>query len=706
MTGEQALLDAVRDCWASLFASRATSYLAQHGDAGAMAVVAQRMAPAVAAGVAFSADPLNGDRCVIIEAVRGLGSAVASGIARADRYVIDGRGVLAEIAPVVAGQPALSEAQALELAAIVSDIERLAAGPQDVEWAWDGAIFHILQARPITTLAGRHVYSSRLVADMAPGLVKPLVYDVNTLAKVREVFGALFAALLGSNDLDTSQLVTRLYSRVYADTTVIGDVLAAAGLPANLFESMLRDERSAHVRIRMSPRMLGVALRMVKLVVKAGRLGGQQIRILHDGRLALEPFAARNWTGLELPELLVELERVTALRDGLFWFFFCCVFNSAVRTKILRSWVARHAPDVAFGELVRGLAGLKSLEPSLELAQLAETARGLDEADRAALFEADDLDLRRRLAGSAQGRVLLDRLGVFLDRYGYLSSNGSDFSSPSWNESPALIWRSIAAALAPARLRRNARPPWFRAAASERVCRSIGPVDRWAFGRLMAGASTAIEMRERASVLISKYGYEMRRLFLSVAGQLAGRGDLDSVEDIFYLTRREMESLAQGLMDSEAARACIRERRSAMAADAQIDPPDMIVAAPGQASLPVAVQERVDGLEYLSGISGSPGLVRGIACVIHDPIDAPSTLGRSDILVVPFSDVGWTPLFAGIGGIVAETGGQLSHTAIVAREYNLPAVVSVRDATRRICNGQPLTVDGSQGRVYLRAESV
>jgi rifampicin phosphotransferase len=117
---------------------------------------------------------------------------------------------------------------------------------------------------------------------------------------------------------------------------------------------------------------------------------------------------------------------------------------------------------------------------------------------------------------------------------------------------------------------------------------------------------------------------------------------------------------------------------------------------------PVRPVELPGDQEYLVGIAGSTGVVQGYARVIVDPTEAPANLTRSDILVVPFTDVGWTPLFAGIGGIVAETGGQLSHTAIVAREYGLPAVVSVRQVTRLVRDGQPITLDGDRGRIYLK----
>jgi pyruvate,water dikinase len=139
-------------------------------------------------------------------------------------------------------------------------------------------------------------------------------------------------------------------------------------------------------------------------------------------------------------------------------------------------------------------------------------------------------------------------------------------------------------------------------------------------------------------------------------------------------------------------------RKAEMAADAQLELPDTLCGDHVLAQ-PILL---ADEQEYLVGISGSSGLAQGHACVVLDPTQAPASLDRDMILVVPFTDVGWTPLFAGIGGIVAETGGQLSHTSIVAREYGLPAVVSIRGATQLIRDGQPLLVDGDRGRVYLR----
>jgi pyruvate,water dikinase len=192
----------------------------------------------------------------------------------------------------------------------------------------------------------------------------------------------------------------------------------------------------------------------------------------------------------------------------------------------------------------------------------------------------------------------------------------------------------------------------------------------------------------------------MRRIFLALGRQYVDSGELHQADDVFYLRISELREMVRGEMQTKAARDLIAARRRQIEEDALVELPETIV---GDV-VPAKAIETATDQPYLAGISGSRGRAQGTAWVILDPADAPATLTRDDILVVPFTDVGWTPLFAGIGGIVAETGGQLSHTSIVAREYGLPAVVNVKNATHLIHHGQDVTVDGDGGRVYLRLE--
>ena len=339
-----------------------------------------------------------------------------------------------------------------------------------------------------------------------------------------------------------------------------------------------------------------------------------------------------------------------------------------------------------------------------EIGRLAALARQLPPDLSEVLSVADPAELRVRLDLSPAGRALLAEVEAFMDRFGFLSSNGSDFTAGSWAENPTLIWRTVARAAASADAASPEAAVAAREAARRRVRAQLAPIPRLVFDRLLASVAAAIDLRESVSLMISEYSYQMRRIFLVVAQRLVMQGDLVDREDLFYLTYDEMKALADGHLSREEAGARIAARRTEIEADALISPPSVISGDPHLACR-VAQSEPAVG-SYLSGIAASSGTVHGRARIVKDPIEAPAALTREDILIVPYSDVGWTPLFSSIGGIVAETGGQLSHAAIVAREYGLPAVVGVKDATRLIQDGQRVSVDGNRGRVHLEAQSV
>ena len=538
---------------------------------------------------------------------------------------------------------------------------------------------------------------------MAPGLVKPMVYSTNTYAIAREVFGKLFTELIGPNDYDFTRLVPLICSRVYADMTLMGELLTRVGLPPNFMEMMLRSERAERGHsMRMDPRALLAMSRMVRLAVRHGRLPRHQAAMLARRQAVLTPYRGRDWSQTPLRELLAQLDGLVTSRNNTFWLFFVSVMGMAVRNALLRRWVERRAGDVPFNDLIRGLTGLRSLEPMHEIGRLAELARQLPPDLRQDLMVASPEELLVRLGVSPAGRVLLTDVEIFLGRFGFLSSNGSDFTASSWADNPTLIWRAVARAAASP----DVASPLAAAAAREEARRHVrahlNPIARRIFDSLLASVTASIELRESVGLMMSEYSYQIRRIFLAVADRLVSQGDLAERDDLFYLTYDEMITLVEGRLQIDEAKARIAARRTEIEADAQITPPSVISGDPDLARSVTLPAPEVAA--YLSGIAGSSGTAQGRARVVNDPADAPAFLGREDILVVPYSDVGWTPLFASIGGIVAETGGQLSHAAIVAREYGLPAVVGVKGATRLIRDGQQLSVDGNRGRVYLGSQ--
>jgi len=704
--GEEELLKAVKACWASVFNWRLLRYLTEREavslgvllESFSIAVVVQRMVDARAAGVAFSADPVTGQSCVVVEAARGLGEAVVRGLVEPDRYVVDARGVLVEVAPAQEGALVLQEDQVLRLADVVRDIDIRAGTPQDVEWAWDGADFHILQSRPITSLIGRRVYSNRVVSEYVPGLIKPLVWSTNTTSMLKNVFGRIFTELLGPNDIDFTLIARRIHSRIYADTTMFGELFERIGLPANFFEMISRDERAGRRRPPFNLRMLCTLFRLTRFVWRYSRIADEIAAFVERHDRELEPYRRADWSSEDPRNLLVQVDKLSRLHGEAQWATFIGPINMMIRNRLLNRLVKRWAPDVVPSDLIRGLIGLKALEPNEDLRALAAQARALGDGIQRLLVEGDDKTIRAALSTSDEGRALVRQVDVFLDRYGFLNSNGTDFSQMSWIENPSLIWHSIGRAAADPVESVTEDVEAVREMAKKRVQAGLNRVQRLFFDRLLASTITYIDLRERSSLLLSESSYQMRRIFLAVADHFVARGVLGQRDDIFYLTYDEIRQLVDGKVESKVVQEWVATRRAEMEADAQLELPDVICGnyVPTRPIMPAEDQA------VLIGISGSSGWAQGYARIVRDPSEAPLTLTRDDVLVVPFTDVGWTPLFPGVGGLVAETGGQLSHSAIVAREYGLPAVVSVKKATHLIREGQQIIVDGDGGMVYLR----
>ncbi len=703
--GIEQVIDAVKQCWSSLFNWRLFEYLNQRSatlqdtilDNLSMAVVVQRMVDAKAAGVAFSADPVTGQRSVIIEAGHGLGDAIVQGLVEPDRYVVDARNVIAESTATDRKNPVLEDDQVLQLAQVVRDVAARSECAQDIEWAWDGSDFHLLQCRPITSLVGKTIYSNRIVSDMVPGLIKPLVWSTNTVSKARNVFGRIFTELLGETDIDYSSLINRIHSRIYMNATLWSELFERVGMPINFFEMVARDEKAERRRPRITPKTLSAMARLLRFAWRHSRPATDTSAFVQRHHQQLEPYREMSWSSLKPEELLTWYGQLARIHGETQWYIFIGPVNMMIRNRMLTRLVEHRAPDVVPSDLIRGLVGLKALEPNQELQKLAAQARALDDEARRALMESDDATIRQVLPRSEQGQALMQGVDAFLQRYGFLSTSGTDFAGTPWSENPDVIWHSIGRSAASPMEGGTEDVDAIREEARERVRANLNLGERALFDRLLASTVALIDLREQASLLMSEDGYHMRRLFLVLADHFVARGALADRNDIFYLTYAEIEQLVEGQLEAGAARTKVIEEKAKMEHDAEVELPDTICGdhAP---TFPISLAE---DQEYLVGIRGSSGRAQGRACIILDPSQAPVDLAQEDILVVPFTDVGWTPLLSGIGGIVAETGGQLSHTSIVAREYGLPAVVSVKKATRLIKDGQPIAVDGDRGRVYL-----
>lgn len=678
--GVDAVATAVRVVLASASAESVRAYAA-HG-AGtdgllAMSVVIQEMVPAALAGVAFSANPVTGLAETMIEAVEGAGEALVQRGETPERWVRK-YGEWIETPP----DPRLSRPHADGIADDVATMAAAYGRPVDVEWVIDPeGTTHYVQLRPITGIGDVSYYSNRFSREVLPGIITPLVWSVN-IPIVNGAWITLLEKLVGDNGLEPNDLAERIYCRAYFNMGALGTVFDMLGLPREFLEQLSGTDRPAGglTRPRLSFQVLSKSPRVA--VFAAGLVGytrraDRELRGLQDRLGALrevdpdsmadvtEVFSALDELG-SIVERAAEMNVLTPLLSGFY-------------NHRLAATLRRHGLDYLAVDFGNRDDGSQGRDPSTIITRLAEECRSLGPQATKAL-EAADLDELRRIPEAGTFMRLLD---TALEDYGHFSDSGNDFSHVPWREDPSVVIGLVLAQAGATGSRAGER------ATRADVRRKAGRGAAARFDR----ASRYQVLRERVSSFYTlAYGYH-RPLYLRLAGLLSIDDREPSRRAVFYLTDPELRELSNGSLDRDDARRLVEERLAEELASADIVPPELIIGA-----VPAPVRAVPGGT--LSGAATSPGLHEGRAVKITSASGAPR-ISEGDVLVVPYSDVSWTPLFSRAGAIVAESGGFLSHTSIVAREYGIPAVVSVEGALRRIPEGARVVVDGFTGTVTI-----
>lgn len=665
VAGPEALLSAVRGCWASLWAPRAAAYRHQRGwdtavssdVAGppslALAVVVQNMVPAAAAGVAFTADPLTGDRTqTTISAVRGLGERLVSGEGVADEWIVRGVGAVSEATRRSGAEGALTAAQALAVAGMARRIERSFDAPQDVEWAIDagGALF-ALQARPMTAL---------------PGPDKPVEWRSPLPGGWMRNF--------------------RLGEWLPEPVTPLCDSWLLKGLEEAEFAAQERDvgarPRSPyHVTVHgwyfSSPIGAGMPVRML-----VGALLRHPLRVLAIPLSLIRPdfsdrvfFArlAERWRA----ELLPRYQRLVAARQDR--------VDEASTAELIR------LIDAVIGDAGEYLWSLSAVGGHAWKVERA--LAGFYQKRLATRVRRSHQELLRGLPTS------------FMDSPLH-AVQSLDWFRPTLGEES---WGALSAApgAADATVARRQRLEEERRAA-EAACREAlagQPRLLRRFNALLALAQRYAILREEQSGWFTLGWPLLRRAVSRLGADLRDRGVIAQPDDVFFLTRSELEAGVHG--DSRDLRAVVAERRQEWAWQRRLSPPLTLGNPPGEALIASAVEvmrapglARQEGHDTLKGMPASPGQAIGLARVLRGPEDFERFL-LGEVLVAQATAPAWTPLFSLAAAVVTDGGSLAAHASLVAREYGIPAVVGTGDATARLRDGQRVLVDGDRGSVTL-----
>lgn len=699
-------------CWASWWSERAVAYRRQvdaSDSAPSMAVVMQHMVPARLAGVAFTADPISGDRSrLIINAAVGLGDAVVAGVVEPEQYTLSTTPTLSLLdrrSPHPHAAPLLSTAQWQELGGLLQRIEATCGCPQDIEWAWDGERYWIVQSRPITTLGSENptdtpdVWGNANIKDVLPGLISPYTWSVMRV-QLDEAMRKLYSQS-GYTPAAERPIVRRFWGRGYFNMSLFLDAGYALGgataadqvaqLGGAMFSSPPRQAPSWRLRLRW----LGNACRFIRLVKAARQEAPRRFTTIRQQWREITPQIPQ----LDRPTLLERMETYGAeTQKGLLLHL---TLSSAMggNFRLLQQLVTDVVPQAGPGvvaDLVTGLGEVSSAEHSYHLWELSRLARQSPQV-MAFLATRDWSSWRQALDGTG----FLEAWEGFLGAFGHRALYESELANPRWREQPEYLFEILASYVT---LLQQA-PPFDPAAQARRrqaaertVLHALPSWRRPWFRFLLRQTQTFSRLRENSRSHLA-WGMDLGRLTALAAGRfLVLDGLLDTPEMVFFLEHDEVKAALRGEMPAATVQRLVTQRRLLRQRDAARQSPDLFIG-----ERPVYGEELAPTGQHLSGLPSSPGRVTAIARVIRTPHEG-ERLQPGEILVAPSTDPGWTPLFLLAAGLVMETGGYLSHGAIVAREYGIPAVLNVPLATQRIPDGSRITLDGGQGLVVLATQ--
>jgi phosphohistidine swiveling domain-containing protein len=313
--------------------------------------------------------------------------------------------------------------------------------------------------------------------------------------------------------------------------------------------------------------------------------------------------------------------------------------------------------------------------------------------------------LPARLIELEVGRPLWGRIEAFLTEHGHSAAQEFELAAPRWRDDPTIILSALQAQVRATREEVVADPTTARLAAVAQIVSQLRPPQRWLFRLLLRWVQTFTVTRENLKYHFVIAHSRLRDLYLTLAARLVAAGRLAGPEDVFFLTAEEVVALVEGRLASSEGRERVAQRRRTWEADQRTRPLSAFDQLINGRLRPVApsVAPGGDGGQLLRGLPASPGSYVGQARVLHTPADS-AGLEPGEVLIAPATSPGWAPLLLAAGALVTEIGGTLSHGAIIAREYGLPAVLNVTGATRCIRTGQLVRVDGSQGIVQLLGE--
>ncbi|MCM2584192.1 phosphoenolpyruvate synthase [Bacillus stercoris] len=726
--GVDAILQHISKCWASLFTDRAVIYRMQNGFDHSqvyLSVIVQRMVFPQASGILFTTDPITSNRKVLsIDAGFGLGEALVSGLVSADCYKVqDGqivdKGIATkkiaiygrkeggtetqQIEPDQQKAQTLTDEQILQLARIGRQIEAHFGQPQDIEWCLVRDTFYIVQSRPITTLfpipeasdQENHVYISVGHQQMMTDPIKPLglsFFLLTTAAPMRKAGGRLFVDV-------THQLASSDSREVFLKGMGQHDQLLKDALMTLIkrrdFIKSIPNDKTAPNPSRGNADMPAQVENDPTIVSD----------LIESSQTSIEELKQNIQTksGSDLFRFI--LEDIQELKKILFNPKSSVVIRTAMNASLwinekMNEWLEeKNAADTLSQSVPHNITS----EMGLALLDVADVIRPYPEVI-AYLQHVKDDHFLDELVKFENGQEIQDAIYAYLNKYGMRCAGEIDITRTRWSEKPTTLVPMILNNIK--NFEPNAGQRKFEQGREEALKKEQELLDR--LKQLPDGEQKAKETKRMIDIIRNfsgfreypKYGmvnryFVYKQALLKEAEQLVEMGVIHEKEDIYYLTFEELHEVVRtNKLDDQI----ISKRKDEYTLYEKLSPP-RVITSDGEIITGEYKRENLPA-GAIAGLPVSSGVIEGRARVILNMEDA--DLEDGDILVTSFTDPSWTPLFVSIKGLVTEVGGLMTHGAVIAREYGLPAVVGVENATQLIKDGQQIRVHGTEGYIEIR----
>ena len=741
-TKKEDILDRIVDCWASYWNDRAVKYRHDssipHQDTG-IAVLVQKMVDADISGVTFTANPMDGTSNLVIESTWGLGEAIASGMVTPDTFVLDREGHLLEkeiknkaqgyflkdgentllsIEENYQEKSSLNEKILQELVQLGIRLEEFFGTPQDVEWALEcDKDIYILQSRPVTTLTEKddilwtRAYGDEYWADATT----PLFYDV--MGKMlTDYVNHEGARIMGYNDITDTKLLKLHKSRVYFNSWVLEKAFSYYPKFARSKELLNYFPLEDQDRISEYPSILHktllsqvyIAVRdsdgMMHKTDQAYRKWANSfmIRCEEFDRTDLEKLSSEELLSLYREIEAAGVKHYQLIRYGM-------VSHSIATNLMVKNWLVEWLQDDGslYAGLISGLDDNKTVEMNIMFSDLARILR----KDPELLEKVNDTELSALTLAEIRSLVSINptfkkEFDLFIHNYGH-RSNTREILYPRWREDQAYV-------LGVVKLLSSSDLDLRKTEAESRNHRFITEKDVLSrikktrggffkarvFSMVLGLAQTYLTFRENQRFYLDHILFRQRLMLLDMGRRLAEENIIPETDDVFFLYEKELfDILEEGNISPDIKDQILKRKQEFHRYKSSL-PPKFIK---NGIEFDDTVMEYDQNAIY--GAAASPGTFTGIARVV-ETIDELSQLEDNEILITSNTDPAWTAVFSKIGGLITETGGILSHGAVISREYRIPAVTAVKGATTIFRTGEELVVDGNEGVVYKKGSGV